>query len=66
MKPRKPYKSKIPKDYFYASDDDFDFKEINFLESDHEDEKWFVSIKEEIHVKEEKSFVSHVEKKKYD
>lgn len=66
-KPRKPYKSKITKDCFFVDkDDEFDFKMINFLESDDEnDEIGFVAIKEENpekEVKEEKVVVSRVKK----
>lgn len=64
VKPKKPYKSKITKDCFFVDEDDeFDFKDINFLDSDDEDEIVFVAIKEESPVKEEKRLVSHVEKK---
>lgn len=70
--PRKPYKSKVSKDYFYVDEDgEVDFKMINFLEDsdDEGDDVGLVSIKEQNpkkEVREEKALVSQIEKKKSD
>lgn len=68
VKPRKPYKSKITKDCFFVDENnEFNFKAINFLESDNEDDEiGFVVIKEESHKNKEKALETHVEKKKLD
>ena len=51
-KPRKPYRSMIPKECLYVRDENIELKYINFLYSDDEDEIGFYSIKEESPVKE--------------
>jgi hypothetical protein len=55
VKHKKPYKSKNTKDFFFVDEDDeFYFKEKNFLDSDDEDKVGLVIIKEESPIKEEK------------
>lgn len=74
FKPRKAYKSRVPKDYFYVNaDGDFDFKMADFFndsDDENDDEIGFVAIKEESHekeeIKEERALVSQVEKKQSD
>ena len=75
-KSRKPYKSRIPKDFFFVNEDDeFDFKMVNLIDDsdDEDDEIGFVDSKEESpqkeikeEVREDKALLSHVKKKMFD
>ena len=57
---RRPYKSEFPKECLYLSDDEIEIKDINFMDSDDEDEFGFFIIKEE------KLHILHIEKNKID